>query len=569
MRIAVVGATGNAGTAVLRALKTKDEVTSILGIARRLPDIEKDPYAGCEWASIDIAAGVTEEKARAELTEAFTGVDTVIHLAWLLQPSSARDLLRKVNVHGTAHVAQAAAEAGVSHLIVASSVGAYSPDPDQDVRDESWPTDGISTSHYSVDKAAQEKALDDFSAAYPEMRVTRMRPAMIFHAPAASEIQRYFLGTHIPVQLLDKGRPPILPLPKGLSGLQAVHGDDVGEAYALAAVTKAPGAFNICADDILSPQDLADIVGHGRYVSLPSGLVRAALAGSHKTRLVAMDEGWIDMGLAVPMMDNSRAKSELGWRPQHSAKDALTELVGAMIKGKGGDSAPLRARDRDYADVPGTSMPAGAGGSKIQPKSGSKDSLRGDAPQGEFGRGAHRISDRVVTDLVELYLSDQLTGATAGVQRIERMEKDFVDIPVYRQISVVADSIRREKALLQQIIHDLGFDQKPYRQALAWVGERIGRLKLNKRVITRSPLTLVLESELMRAAVMAKLGSWQTLRDNADDLGLDPAVFAELIEQAKEQISLLDEVHTHARRTAFRDDAQIFGPDGSEETELS
>lgn len=565
MRVAVVGATGNAGTAVLKALKKKDEVTSILGIARRLPDLDKEPYSGCDWESIDIGAAITEEDALDQLRKAFEGVDTVIHLAWLIQPNSERDLLRRVNVLGTAHVAQAAAEAGVGHLIVASSVGVYSPDPDQEVRDESWPTDGISSSHYSVDKAAQEKVLDDFSAAYPEVTVTRIRPALIFQALASSEIQRYFLGEHIPIQLLDKGRPPVVPLPKGLSGVQAVHGDDIGEAYAAAAIAKAPGAFNICADDILTPQDLADVIGHGRYVSLPSGLVRAALAGSHKTHLVTMDEGWIDMGLAVPMMDNSRAKKELGWHPQHSAKDALAELIDGMIKGTGWDSPALRPRDRDYSSIPGTDTPIGEGGSESQHLRTDNESLSADAPQGEFGRSSDKVSDRITKDLVELYLSDHLTGATAGLERVVRMEGDFVDTPVYKQISVVADSIRRERALLQQIIHDLGFKQKPYRQALAWVGERAGRIKLNNRILSRSPMTLVLEAELMRSAVMGKLGGWQTLHDNAEDLGLDKNVFAELQEQANEQIKLLDEVHAYGRQTAFRDDAQTFKPDGTEE----
>lgn len=565
MRIAVVGATGNAGTAVLKALKKKDEVTSILGIARRMPDVDQEPYAGCEWASIDIGAAITEEEALKQLGEAFDDVDTVIHLAWLIQPNSERELLRKVNVLGTAHVAQAAAEAGVGHLIVASSVGAYSPDPDQEVRDEGWPTDGISSSHYSVDKAAQEKVLDDFSAAYPEITVTRIRPALIFQALAASEIQRYFLGSRVPVQLLDKGRPPVVPLPKGLSGVQAVHGDDLGEAYAAAALAKAPGAFNIAADDILSPQDLADVIGKGRYVTLPSGLMRSALAGSHKAHLVAMDEGWIDMGLAVPMMDTSRAKSELGWHPQHSAKEALTELIDGMIKGTGGDSAPLRPRDRDYSKIPGTDTPIGDGGSDSQQLHSNDESLEADAPQGEFGRGADGVSERITKDLVELYLSDHLTGATAGMERVVRMEGDFVDTPVYKQIATVADSIRRERSLLQQIIHDLGFKQKPYRQALAWVGERAGRVKLNNRVVSRSPMTLVLEAELMRSAVIGKLGGWQTLHDNAEDLGLDATIFAELQDQAQEQIKLLDEVHAYARQTAFRDDAQTFEPDGTEE----
>ena len=246
MRIAVVGATGNAGTAVLRELAARDEVESILGIARRLPNREMEPYRQADWQQIDIQF----ERARADLEKALNGYDAVIHLAWLIQPNKERDLLRRTNVDGTRHVLEAAAAAGVRHIVVASSVGAYSPGDDNELRDESWPTEGIEGSHYSVDKAAQERVLDEFQAAHPDMTVARLRPALKFQGGAGSEIQRYFLGNWVPVQLLRLGRPPIIPFPKDVRA-QAVHTDDVARADVLAALKGAEGAFNICADDVL------------------------------------------------------------------------------------------------------------------------------------------------------------------------------------------------------------------------------------------------------------------------------------------------------------------------------
>ena len=120
MRIAVVGATGNAGTAVLRELAARDDVESILGIARRLPNRAMEPYRHADWQQVDIQF----EHARADLEKALNGYDAVIHLAWLIQPNTERDLLRRTNVAGTRHVLEAAAAAGVRHIVVASSVGA-------------------------------------------------------------------------------------------------------------------------------------------------------------------------------------------------------------------------------------------------------------------------------------------------------------------------------------------------------------------------------------------------------------------------------------------------------------
>ena len=73
-------------------------------------------------------------------------------------------------------------------------------------------------------------------------------------------------------------------------------------------------------------------------------------------------------------------------------------------------------------------------------------------------------------------------------------------------------------------------------------------------------LTLVLETELMRSAIAGKVGGWETLRDNADALGIDAGTFGELIDAAATQRGLLDEVHEYARSRAFRDDLATFNP---------
>ena len=536
MRVAVIGATGNVGTAVLDVLGRTSDITSVLGISRRMPDTEAEPYSGCEWSSIDIAAASGQDTAHRDLTEALTGADAVIHLAWLIQPNSDRDLLRRVNVDGTARVAAAVAAAGVPHLVVASSVGAYSPDDSMDERDEAWPTEGIRSSHYSVDKAAQERVLDDFCADRPEITVTRLRPALIFGAPAASEIQRYFLGTWMPVQLLRAGRLPFLPLPAGLRGVQAVHSTDVARAYVAGVLRRRSGAFNICADDVLHPKDLAELLDHGRHIPVPNGAVRAALSMGHSSSLVAADAGWLDMGLRVPLMDNARARRELDWEPEYSAMDAARELLKGMADGEGAASVPLRPRDPE------------------QPQLRTTD----DTSTGHEASDAGGEHSEVDMDLLGLYLSDHLTGATAGAERIERMAADFVDTPVFAALSELAAEIRGEHLYVRHLIGELGLRRRPVAEALSWAGERVGRLKSNGSLLKRSPMTLVLEAELMRSAVIGKLGMWQTLEGNAEALGLDAEQFRGLAQKAEHQREVLDTVHSYARSRAFRRDLAVF-----------
>lgn len=74
-------------------------------------------------------------------------------------------------------------------------------------------------------------------------------------------------------------------------------------------------------------------------------------------------------------------------------------------------------------------------------------------------------------------------------------------------------------------------------------------------------MTMLLETELMRGAVMGKLGMWQMLEVQAPTLGLDPKVFTDLIEMTENQVTLLDEIHAYASERALRADKDIYWTD--------
>jgi UDP-glucose 4-epimerase len=332
MRIVVTGATGNVGTSVVRALGADERVDEIVGIARRVPSWRP---ARTRWVAGDVE--------RDELEGLFAGADAVIHLAWLIQPSRDAAELVRVNVRGSERVFAAAARAGVGALVHASSVGVYSPGPKDRAVDESWPREGVPSSFYARHKAAAERALDAIEAAHPDLRVVRLRPALIFKREAGPEVRRLFAGPLLPAALLKPGRVPILPLPERLV-LQCVHGDDVGEAYRLAALSPdARGAYNIAADPVLDPPTLGRVL-RARPVRVPARSLRVLADLSWRARLQPTPPGWLDMGLAVPLLDTRRAREQLGWTPRHSAVAALEELLAGMREPSGLDTPPLAAR---------------------------------------------------------------------------------------------------------------------------------------------------------------------------------------------------------------------------------
>jgi UDP-glucose 4-epimerase len=328
VRIVVVGATGNVGTSVLRSLGEDRSVRSIVGVARRRPDI---PWPKTTW----IAADITE----ADLVPIFRGADAVVHLAWLIQPSRDLATLERVNVHGSERVFAAVAEAGVPSLVYASSVGAYSRGPKDSAVDESWPTDGIPSSFYSRHKAVVERLLDAFERDHPGVRVARLRPGLIFKREAASGIRRLFIGPLLPSPLVRPGLIPVVPEIPGLR-FQAVHSLDVGEAYRLAIQSDARGAYNIAAEPVLDPGELARVL-NARPVPLPRRAVRAAAALSWRLHVQPSPPGWVDMALGVPIMDTRRARDELGWSPRFSSSEALLELLAGIHDRSGLNTPPL------------------------------------------------------------------------------------------------------------------------------------------------------------------------------------------------------------------------------------
>lgn len=344
MRIVVVGGTGNVGTAVVRRLaaeRAEHGSVEIVGVARRLPELRAEPYGSAVWHAVDIGA----HGAVDQLAAVFRGADAVVHLAWALQPTHDIPTQHRTNVTGTANVLEAVARVGVPQVVVASSVGAYrgvDVDGKRTPVDETWPATGIPTATYSVHKAANEAAMDAFESAHPSVVVTRLRPGLVFQRAAAAELRGLFLGRLVPMSIVRWIRWAVLPLPLPFV-FQAVHADDLADAFWRAIDRRAPGAFNVAATPVLNPPRMARAFGMLGAVRIPLRLLRGIVTVTWRLRLQPTDAGWVDIAAQVPVMRVDKARSVLGWEARHTAEDALRELVvgfadGARVTGSG----PLR-----------------------------------------------------------------------------------------------------------------------------------------------------------------------------------------------------------------------------------
>jgi UDP-glucose 4-epimerase len=330
LKIAVTGASGNLGTALLQALNDRGHET--IGICRRPP--QGPPYERTRWVALDLASPDVDPA----LLDAFQGVDAVVHLAWIIQPARDVGYMRRVNLGGTRSVLDAITAAGVRRLVHMSSSAVYAPE--RGPAEEAWTTTGIPTSEYSRQKVAAEGLLDDWMRYNSAVAVARMRPTIVTQQAAAAEIAAYFLGHLAPSVAVRAARRwlPILPVPRGLE-LQFVHAADVAQAVCTALERRALGAFNLAADT-LDAQGLADAV-RAKAVEVPAAPLRTLVGLAGRARLIPIDQGWFDLAMHLPVLDTSRARRVLDWRPMHSSGQAADELTAAMAAGADGPSPAL------------------------------------------------------------------------------------------------------------------------------------------------------------------------------------------------------------------------------------
>ncbi|MGW4063240.1 NAD-dependent epimerase/dehydratase family protein [Amycolatopsis sp. NPDC004747] len=324
MRIVVTGATGNIGTGVVRALDADPQVEAIAKLARR-------PAEGV----------VTADVERDDLVPLFRGADAVVHLAWLFQPTRRPERTWRANVLGSMRVFEAAATAGVPKLVYTSSIGAYSPRVDDEPVAEDWPTHGWPGAAYTREKAYLERYLDAFEGRHPELDVVRMRPGFVFQRSAATEQRRLFAGPFVPGSLVRL--VPVLPDIRGLR-FQIVHTDDLADAVRRAVTRPVRGAFNIATGPVVDPRFAAKLLG-ARTIPVPAAAVRAAVDAAWRLHVIPATPGLFDAVMRLPVMDTSRAESELDWQPARDAAGTLEEFLAGLREGAGADTAPL-APDR-------------------------------------------------------------------------------------------------------------------------------------------------------------------------------------------------------------------------------
>ncbi|MGH2725486.1 MAG: NAD-dependent epimerase/dehydratase family protein [Actinomycetota bacterium] len=326
MRVAVTGITGQFGKALARVLEDEPAVNEVVGVARRPFDPADEGFRKLVYRPGDVRDP--------DLRSSLAGADVIVHLAFVIGGSRADQAQRRdINVNGSRNVFAATAEAGARKLIYASSIAAYGAHPDNpDLITEQHPTRGTPGVSYSQEKAEVEGILDLFEKEHPQVTVTRLRPCMVA-GPGFEDMLWEFLPDQARRLPIFKTWFPRLfpnPIQGGRFLVQAVHEDDVAEAFRLAIVGDAPGAFNLAGEDVLGARDLANIL-KARAVPVPLFGIRQLVDVAHRIGISKVPGDWVDLVRYPILVDTTRARTQLGWEPMFTSAGAMESTANRLF----------------------------------------------------------------------------------------------------------------------------------------------------------------------------------------------------------------------------------------------
>lgn len=150
-----------------------------------------------------------------------------------------------------------------------------------------------------------------------------------------------------------------------------------------------------------------------------------------------------------------------------------------------------------------------------------------------------------------IYLNDHLAGATLGVELARRLRSSNQGDPEMGEpLFRICAEIEADRETLIRLMDRLGVDRNPVKPALAKAAERLGRLKLNGRLRGYSPLSRVLELEVLAAGIGGKIQLWNALEQSFGQT-LEGFDFHALAERADRQGQRVEDLHLVAARGAL------------------
>lgn len=301
--VLVTGASGYLGSQVVDALAARGEF-AVVALDLRAPArrLEGVVYENADIRGPEVEAIVARHRPR-----------VVVHLAAIVTPgrNSSREFEHSVDVGGTRNLLDACLRHGVRRMIVSSSGAAYGYHADNPQwLSETDPLRGNESFAYAWHKRLVEEMLADYRTRHPELEQTVFRIGTILGESVSNQITDLF------------EKPRLLAIRGSDSPFVFVHDQDVVAAIVRAVDSPVTGVFNVAGDGALGIHELAARMGK-RCLTVPAGLLRAALWLLKTLRLTQYGPEQIDFLRHRPVLDNRRLKEEFGYVPRLTSAEVF------------------------------------------------------------------------------------------------------------------------------------------------------------------------------------------------------------------------------------------------------
>jgi UDP-glucose 4-epimerase len=315
-RVAITGSSGYYGRKMIEYARRKMPETRILGIDV-VPPRSSPPD---EFVQLDI------RNPEVQATLAKFSPDTIVHLAFVVNPTHNNREMHDINVGGTQNVFAAVRWIQPQRFLLSSSATAYGAWPDNPVpMHETWQLRARENFQYSADKTEIEHRIRDLADELPAVAVAWTRPTII----ACGEVRNYLSSLMLNLRFLI--------LPDGNdTPLQFVHVSDCVAATWHILRHSARGPFNIAPPDWLSLTEIAKITNRGA-IKLPLWTIRMATTiwWSLRLPLFEFPPSLYEFIRYPWVVAPTRLQQELGFQFQYSTADTVLEMWQAFRRKKG------------------------------------------------------------------------------------------------------------------------------------------------------------------------------------------------------------------------------------------
>lgn len=305
-RVLITGGSGFLGSHVAALLAARGDVELVVAADLR-PGTERD---GIRFAHLDVtdAAGIAPVLREHQ-------IDTVVHLAAIVNPGTDVDLEYRVDVTGTANVLAACAATGVRRIMVSSSGAAYGYHADNpEWIDETRPLRGNDLFPYARHKRLVEEMLASYREDHPELEQVIFRIGTILGPDVRNQITALWDGRRI-LRIAGSDSPFVF-----------VWVEDVAAAMVRAATDGPAGIYNVAGDGCLTVPEIAARLGKP-LLTLPAWALSAALRIGRMLRLTPHGPEKVVFLRYRPVLANGLLKERFGFTPMRTSAEAFEEYL--------------------------------------------------------------------------------------------------------------------------------------------------------------------------------------------------------------------------------------------------